>query len=324
MTHPATDIQHEDDLLDYHLSLRLGATNAQKRLKIEREFEGRLLDPDGHLVSFDKWYSFDCLVHTVLRLTGMLERGRRNARQLRTIEHRFVLPQLASEFEGFRILHLTDLHADMDAEAMEAVIQRVSELDYDLCVLTGDYRRLTWGPIDDCMQGMARLSKVIKGTPLAVLGNHDSIRMLPGLEEMGYQVLLNENTTVCRGDARLTIAGVDDAHFYKVHDLAAAAKDIPPGDTTLLLSHTPELWQEAADTGFDMFLCGHTHGGQICLPGGIPLTLDADCPRRVGKGRWKQANMQGYTSVGAGTSVVNVRINCPPEVTLHILTRGPG
>ena len=70
-------------------------------------------------------------------------------------------------------------------------------------------------------------------------------------------------------------------------------------------------------------MCGHTHGGQLCLPGGYPLTLDAKCPRRVGRGAWSEGAMQGYTTTGAGTSILNVRLNCPPEVTLHRLTRGP-
>jgi predicted MPP superfamily phosphohydrolase len=85
------------------------------------------------------------------------------------------------------------------------------------------------------------------------------------------------------------------------------------------LSHTPEVYRQAAHAGYDAFLCGHTHGGQICLPGGIPLTLDARCPRRLGRGAWRHQSMQGYTSAGAGTSIVNLRFNCPPEITLHTL-----
>jgi len=66
-------------------------------------------------------------------------------------------------------------------------------------------------------------------------------------------------------------------------------------------------------------LCGHTHGGQICLPGGVPLLTDADCPRALARGAWKYHNLIGYTSVGAGSCIVDVRLNCPPEVTLHRL-----
>ncbi|MCK7581816.1 MAG: hypothetical protein MZV65_43480 [Chromatiales bacterium] len=69
-------------------------------------------------------------------------------------------------------------------------------------------------------------------------------------------------------------------------------------------------------------LCGHTHGGQICLPGGFPLTWDARCPRRLAAGAWRHGALLGYTSVGAGTSVVNARLNCPPEITVHTLTVG--
>jgi len=134
---------------------------------------------------------------------------------------------------------------------------------------------------------------------------------------------MNEMVPLEREQARIYLAGVDDAHYYKVHNLHRAGDDIPAGGISLLLSHTPEIWREAAHAGYDMFLCGHTHGGQICLPGGIPVTLDSDCPRRLGKGSWQVNGMQGYTSPGAGTSVLNVRLNCPPEVTLHTLTRGP-
>jgi len=68
-------------------------------------------------------------------------------------------------------------------------------------------------------------------------------------------------------------------------------------------------------------LAGHTHGGQICLPGSIPVTLDADLPRRMGSGAWTYREMGGYTSVGVGTSIVPARLNCPPEITLHRLAR---
>ena len=68
-----------------------------------------------------------------------------------------------------------------------------------------------------------------------------------------------------------------------------------------------------------MLLGGHTHGGQICLPGSIPVTLDSVLPRYMGSGAWTYHNMSGYTSVGVGSSVVVVRLNCLPEITLHEL-----
>ena len=68
-------------------------------------------------------------------------------------------------------------------------------------------------------------------------------------------------------------------------------------------------------------LCGHTHGGQICLPGGVPILTDSDAPRAFARGAWNYRGMAGYTSVGCGSSIVDVRLNCLPEVTLHHLRR---
>jgi len=115
------------------------------------------------------------------------------------------------------------------------------------------------------------------------------------------------------------LAGIDDAHYYRVDNIEKAAANIPADGFSILLSHTPEVYRHAAHAGFDLLLSGHTHGGQICLPGSIPITLSSVLPRRFGSGAWKYHDMVGYTSVGAGSSIVAVRINCPPEITLHHL-----
>jgi hypothetical protein len=81
------------------------------------------------------------------------------------------------------------------------------------------------------------------------------------------------------------------------------------------------MYRHAAYARFDAMLCGHTHGGQICLPGGIPLILNANAPRALCNGPWRYGRLQGYTSVGAGACIVDVRLNCPPEITLHTLRR---
>jgi predicted MPP superfamily phosphohydrolase len=313
--------ENDDELLNYRLSLRLGAVHARQRLGIEREAEARILGRDGHSFHLENVHNAPRLIRACLRLSGMLGRGQHNSRQLRLVDHEFRLSNLPASFDGFRLLHLTDLHVDMDPANLEAVIDRIAPLDYDLCVLTGDYRSLTHGPFEPALAGMRQLREAIKGEPLAILGNHDSIRMLPGLEDMGYRVLLNEHLRLVRGDDSLYIAGVDDPHFYKTHNLPRAGDEIPEAAASILLSHSPEIWREASHSAFDVYLCGHTHGGQICLPGGIPVTLDADCPRELGRGHWQRGRMQGYTSPGSGTSVVNVRLNCPPEVTIHTLRR---
>jgi hypothetical protein len=134
---------------------------------------------------------------------------------------------------------------------------------------------------------------------------------------MGIRMLLNENHVLERGNQRIHLAGIDDAHFYQVDNIEKAASGIPQEEFSILISHTPEIYRHAAHAGFDLLISGHTHGGQICLPGGVPLTLDSNLPRRFGAGSWDYHGMLGYTSRGTGSSVVPVRFNCPPEITLH-------
>jgi predicted MPP superfamily phosphohydrolase len=145
--------------------------------------------------------------------------------------------------------------------------------------------------------------------------------MLPALEEMGVRMLLNESVVIARDNSRINLAGIDDAHFYRADNIEKAASEIPPDEFSILLSHTPEIYQQAAHAEFDLLLSGHTHGGQICLPGCIPITLDSVLTRRMGSGSWKYHDMRGYTAVGVGSSVVFARFNCPPEITLHRLQR---
>jgi predicted MPP superfamily phosphohydrolase len=144
--------------------------------------------------------------------------------------------------------------------------------------------------------------------------------MVPVLEEMGIRLLMNEHVVLRRGADVLYLAGIDDAHFFGVENFEKALGEIPVDAPTVLLSHTPEVFRQAAHVGVDLLLCGHTHGGQICLPGRIPLILDANIPRQLGRGRWRYRDMLGYTSPGAGTSIVEVRLNCPAEITVHTLT----
>jgi predicted MPP superfamily phosphohydrolase len=169
-----------------------------------------------------------------------------------------------------------------------------------------------------------RLRQVLRGDIYAVLGNHDSITMVPVLEALGIRTLLNECVAIHRGRASIYLAGVDDAHFYRADNIEKAAADIPEDCLSILLSHTPEIYRQAAHAGFDLMLSGHTHGGQICLPGGVPILLEANLPRAFGAGAWRHENMVGYTSVGVGSSVVPVRFNNRPEVTLHRLVGAGG
>jgi uncharacterized protein len=262
------------------------------------------------------------MIEIALRVTGTYGRGRANAGKVQLRRNTAHLPNLPSAFDGFIILHLSDLHADMSGRAMQRIAELASDLDYDLCVLTGDYRGRTYGDCEPCLKVVAHLLRALRGDIYGVLGNHDSIAMVPDLEALGIRMLLNECVAIRSGSASIYLAGVDDAHFYRADNIEKAAAEIPHGCMSVLLSHTPEIYRQAAHAGFDLMLSGHTHGGQICLPGGVPILLEASLPRAFGAGAWRHVGMAGYTSLGAGSSVVPVRFNNRPEITLHQLVRG--
>jgi predicted MPP superfamily phosphohydrolase len=304
------------------LTERLGRPYLRRRLGLEQDHETfSFTRPGAHFFYPENWYSVHGLIRACLRAAGLYKRAQRNCRALHVVEHRLAMPRLPEPLIGLRILHLSDLHTDLDPEITAAIAERLGMLDYDLCVLTGDYRARTYGPIDAALMGMRTLRTQLADPVYAVLGNHDSIWLVPGLESLGIRILLNETVAIERGGESLLLAGIDDAHYYQAHNIDCVADQIPDGGCALLLSHTPEVYRHAAHAGFAAMLCGHTHGGQICLPGGIALTWDARCPRRLAAGPWQWGGMVGYTSVGAGSSVVPARLNCPPEITIHTLAR---
>jgi hypothetical protein len=292
---------------------------ARQRLGIESERDPQVFGRGLNFFHPENWYSFHALVGYGLRLSGLYRRGRRNTLDIRVRHNDVFLVGLPPAFDGYSILHMTDLHADLNPPAIAALAQRVAGLEYDICVLTGDYRASTFGPHEQALAEMAALCTQISQPIFGVFGNHDSIRMLPGMESLGVRMLLNECAELRRESDVIYLVGIDDAHYYRVDNIALAAAEVPPGSVSILLSHTPEIYRQAAHGGFDLMLCGHTHGGQICLPGGVPLTLDSRCPRYMGAGAWRYRDMQAYTSVGAGTCIVPVRLNCPPEVVIHHL-----
>jgi predicted MPP superfamily phosphohydrolase len=310
-----------NDAILSKLGQRLGGeVYARQRLGIETDHEAQVFGQGLNFFHIENWYSVHSLIRIALKLSGLYGRGRANAARVQVRENVVRGQALPAAFEGFTLLHISDFHADMNDGAMRRLEQILPDLSYDLCVLTGDYRGATFGPFDAAMARMRPVLARIKQPVFGVLGNHDSIRMVPDLEGMGIRMLLNEVEPVTRAGASIYLAGIDDAHYFRVDNIEKAASGIPRGAFSILLSHTPEIYLQAAHAGFDLILSGHTHGGQICLPGSIPLTLDSVLPRKFGAGAWSYHGMAGYTSTGVGTSIVAVRINCLPEITLHRLS----
>ena len=304
------------------LRTRLGPTLYRQRQNLQLHHSTHVFDRHGQ--TFTHLENVETL-HTVLRLllkaTGLYGLGLRNFLDIRVEENEFRLAGLPRVFDGFTILQLSDLHLDLEPRLCEAISERIEGLEYDLCVITGDFRDKTIGSFTRTRELMAKVMPHIRPPAYAILGNHDFIEIVPDLEEMGLRFLLNENAMIERDGAAIYLVGIDDPHFYETDNFEGACRDVPHDAVTLLLAHTPEVYRQAAACGLDIMLCGHTHGGQICLPGGLALVHNTVAPRRMNIGAWQFNALQGYTSRGTGSSGVPARFNCPPEVTLHRLKR---
>jgi len=256
----------------------------------------------------------------LLKITGLFKFGYRNAQNLR-LRHLDVLPAgLPTAFEGYRILHLSDLHLDSMKGIGERIARKIAPLSCDLCVITGDFRYVRHGAYEQILLPLERIVKAVNAADgiYAVLGNHDTQAMSEDVEKLGIRLLTNQSVPVMRKGQQLNIIGVDAPHDYYT-EAATACLTKKEGGFRLLLAHTPELYFQAAKSGIHLYLCGHSHGGQICLPGGFPLLTFLNTGRRFYRGLWRFRDMLGHTSAGCGTAKIPVRFNCTPEVTVLTL-----
>ncbi|HPO17051.1 MAG TPA: metallophosphoesterase family protein [Candidatus Hydrogenedentes bacterium] len=259
------------------------------------------------------------MVTIVFKLLGLYSRGLRNACAIEVHEHALTVPNLPSSFKGYRILHLSDLHLDLHPDIAEAIWNHVKPLSYDLCVITGDFCSVTMQDPAIAMGEMRRLVQCIHSPIFAVLGNHDRIEILPELEAMGVRVLMNERVVIGREEKEIYLAGIDDPHLFQTDNIAKAIDGIPRNSATILLAHSAEIFAEANAAGVTVLLCGHTHGGQISLPGGIAILHNASHPRYMNYGSWRYQALRGYTSRGTGSCIAPLRFFAPPEIAVHVL-----
>lgn len=307
------------------LSRRLGPGLLERRLLTQAGHWAHLDHQGAGIFKLERFLPLDPIVLATLKLTGLYPRAHSNHLFPRIVERQWQLPRLPAAFEGFRLLQLTDLHLDLDPGFLDALIPRLAPLTYDALVITGDYRNSTRDDFAACLALARRLLASLPAVPrFGILGNHDFIEQVPDLEGAGLPLLLNESAFLERDGDRLWFAGLDDPHFYRTHDLAAAAAGIPPDACTILLAHSPEIANQIAPGRFDLVLCGHTHGGQLCLPGGRWLHVPVkNQPRARIRGPWLAPDgmTKGYTSPGTGSCSVPARLNCPGEITIHRLHR---
>jgi len=275
------------------------------------------------LLNFENFVYYRVLMNPLFKLTGIYRKGIANALQVGITERSIVLPSLPAAFEGFRILLLTDLHVDGVPGLAEKIGEVVDGLEVDLCLLGGDFRMETYGPLAPALR---ELKKVIphlhaKFGIFGVLGNHDCLEMIPDLEDLGVVMLVNESHSLEKGDKKIYLVGLDDAHYYRTHEPATAFSEVPAGVFSIVLCHSPEALDEVLPFQPDLYLCGHTHGGQIRLPGRAPIFTHCRAPRFTAEGLWQCGRMVGYTSCGIGSSGIPLRFNCLPEAVVLTLKK---
>lgn len=237
--------------------------------------------------------------------------------RLQLTQTRVPVAGLAPALEGLRIALLTDLHRSetVSRAHIERAVALALSARPDLVVLGGDY--VTWRDrtyIGDSAASLAGLSAPYG--VFAVLGNHDDDREVPAaLSRQGFSVLRDARTRLSiRGEA-LDLVGI---RFWTRRAVDIAPLTRGAGTNTILLAHDPRMLREAAALRVPLVLSGHTHGGQVVLPGVGALVRRRF---RVSQGLAREGDSVVFVSRGVGTVYVPLRLNCPPEVSLLTLAR---
>ena len=128
------------------LERRLGRLHAKLRLGIEMDHEAQIFGQGINFFHIENWCSVHSVIRTTLKLMGLYWRGRKNAEQIQVRHNHISMKTLPSRFDGFTLLHISDLHVDLNEGAMRRLTELLPDLTYDVCVLTGDYRGAAFGP----------------------------------------------------------------------------------------------------------------------------------------------------------------------------------
>lgn len=212
--------------------------------------------------------------------------------------------------EGIKIVHLTDIHSQRFGKTEKKVLAKLEEIDPDYVFVTGDFVDKRTRNLEECQKFWEALAEQHSGKVFGVLGNHEyqhpkTDQIINYLEESGIQLLNNESVEL----EEFTLGGVKSPHLN--HDDLEII-----GKPEVLLAHSPEIFKKVKDKEIGLVLSGHTHGGQV----NIPLLTRLILPLRYGKkykeGLFKEENTYMYVSRGVGTTILPIRFNAPPEVSL--------
>jgi uncharacterized protein len=233
------------------------------------------------------------------------------------------LPHLASEFNGYKIVQISDIHVNkwMTSARLNRIVRLVNGQKPDLIVATGDFvtrNQQRFIPNLDATIGQLSAKDGIYG----VLGNHDYSVNAPEVEKIlaknNIVNLKNTFYTLQRDNAKLYLAGVDDVYFGKDR-LDLVLENLPSDGAAILLAHEPDFADKSKLTGrFDLQLSGHSHAGQIRIPFLRPLVLPTFA-KKYYSGLYQFGQMKLYTNRGLGMTGFHLRFNCRPEITVFNL-----
>ena len=237
---------------------------------------------------------------------------------------------LPAEFDGFRIVHISDLHNAVLGKDNSAIIDIIKTAEPDIIAITGDIVDSRRTDVD---VSVAFVNEIVKIAPCYyVTGNHESrigeeySSLKNRMKEAGVYVLDDKTTTIERSGATIEIIGIEDPAFsvsgtteteaeVVVHNLRKLTDT--EKNFTLLLSHKPEFFDVYAENEIDLVLSGHTHGGQIILPfvGGVIAPGQGFFPE-YDSGLFEEGSTDMVVSRGIGNSIIPLRVNNRPEIIL--------
>lgn len=270
----------------------------------------------------------------VLGVAGLIAYGGTIGQAIVRHPHsRVPVPHLPSALRGLRIVHISDLHLGnhLHGAQLERYVARVNAQAPDILVITGDIVDHAPAWIDREFPTLARLQA--RYGVYVVLGNHDGYTGADAVAagfaaHTDFTVLRDAWTPLTVGDGTLYIIGLDDpsTHFgqWAIHEfpLNKVIADLPTDGPALLLSHRPDVWPRAVAAGIPLTLAGHTHGGQIGVPGSRRLCL-ASLITKFQSGWYEENGCHLYVSRGLGVAGSPIRIGAPREIAIHELEPAP-
>ena len=236
------------------------------------------------------------------------------------------LPRMKGDgLVGLRIVQISDIHIGgwMNRARLDRVVDLSLAQKPDLVAITGDFVTRFTDKNKDLADLAVVLNRLNKAVPtFYVMGNHDywfgAAPLRSALEDAGIQELRNSVKSFRRGGSVLHLAGVDDIYARRDR-LSLVLDNLPPDDPAILMAHEPDYADISAKNGrFDLQISGHTHGGQVWLPFvGAPILPYLG--KKYPSGLYRVGEMWQYTNRGVGMASIEVRFNCPPEITVFTL-----